>query len=313
MKMKNKNILGFDIGGTKTSVILGDSGGNIINKVTFPTLAHKGFKKSFSNIISNAHIFVENIKDKKFHYDLISVSVGGPLKIEEGIILNPPNLPGWNKIPLKNLLEKEFKKPCFIEHDGNAGALAEYYFGAGKGYRNIIFLTMGTGIGAGIIIDGKIYRGSTDSAGEVGHIRIAEDGPLVYNKKGSYESYASGSGIAKLAHYYYPKIYKKNVTAKEVIEDFFKGSKEAKFIINLSAKYLGRGLAILVDILNPEIIIIGSLAVRMGKSLLNPALKEMKKEALELNYKYCKVVPSKLGERIGDIASLCAAINRGLR
>ena len=313
MKKKNNFILGFDIGGTKTSLILGDSKGTIIKKTTFPTLAHNGFKKSYKNIINNAHAFINNIKDNKLNYNLISVSIGGPLKIEEGIILNPPNLPSWNKIPLKKLFEEEFKKPCFIEHDGNAGALAEYYFGAGKGYKNIIFLTMGTGIGAGIIIDGKIYRGSTDSAGEVGHIRIAEDGPLVYNKKGSYESYASGSGIAKLANYYYPKKYKKNVTAKEVIEDFFNGSKEAKFIINLSAKYFGRGLAILADILNPEIIIIGSLAVRMGKSLLNPALKEMKKEALDLNFKNCKVVPSKLGEKIGDIASLCAAINRGLR
>ena len=303
--------MGFDIGGTKTSLILGNFSGKIIEKITFPTEAEKGFKKSFLNIKENAKSFITEVEHKGYHIGMLSVSIGGPLKIEEGIILSPPNLPGWNKIPLKKLLEQEFKLKCFVEHDGNAGALAEFYFGAGKGYNNVIFLTMGTGIGAGIILNGNIYRGSSDTAGEIGHIRIAEDGPLVYGKKGSYESYASGSGIAKLANLHFPNIYSKKVSAKDVIEDFNRGKKEAKYVIELSARYLGRGLAILADLLNPEIIIIGSLAVRMGNKLLNPAIKEMKKEALPETFKRCKVVPSKLGEKIGDVASLCAAINRG--
>ena len=313
MTDQNKKILGFDIGGTKTSLILGDFKGTILEKTSFPTLAGQGFKKSFDNIKSETKVFIDNLKTAGHNIDLLSVSIGGPLKIEKGIILSPPNLPGWDNIPLKKLLEKEFKLECFIEHDGNAGALAEFYFGAGRGYKNIVFLTMGTGMGAGLILNGDIYRGSTDTAGEIGHIRIAEDGPLVYAKKGSYESYASGCGIAKLANLHFPNIYRRNITAKDIIDDFNKGKKEAKFVINLSAKYLGRGLAIIADLLNPEMIIIGSLAVRMGKSLLEPAIKEMKKESLEETFKNCKVVPSKLGEKIGDIASLCAAINRGNR
>lgn len=311
MAKVQKYILGFDIGGTKTSLILGNFSGKILDKITFPTLAGEGFKKSFSNIKSNAAQYKESLEKQGFKIDSLSVSIGGPLKIEEGIILSPPNLPGWDNIPLKKLLEKEFGTECFIEHDGNAGALAEFYFGAGKGYKNVIFLTMGTGIGAGIILNGNIFRGSSDTAGEIGHIRIAEDGPKAYGKKGSFESYASGTGIAKLAHLHFPAIYGRNVTAKDVIEDFKKGTREAKYIINLSAKFFGRGLAILADLLNPEIIIIGSLAVRMGDSLLIPALKEMKKESLDETYKRCKVVPSLLGETIGDVASLCAAINRG--
>jgi glucokinase len=312
MLNNQKKILGFDIGGTKTSLILGDSNGKIYEKTTFPTLAAEGFKKSFNVIKNEAKSFIGNLKTDGYSIDMLSVSIGGPLKIEKGIILNPPNLPGWDNIPLKKLLEKEFKTECYIEHDGNAGALAEFYFGAGKGFKNVIFLTMGTGMGAGIILNGNIYRGSTDTAGEVGHMRIAEDGPLVYGKKGSYESYASGNGIAKLANLHFPDRYNKKTSAKDVIDDYKKGLKEAKYVINLSAKYLGRGLALIADILNPEIIIIGSLAVRMGNMLLTPAIKEMKKEALEETFKNCKVVPSKLGEKIGDIASLCAAINRGI-
>jgi len=306
----NKKILGFDIGGTKTSLVLGDSNGNIYCKHLFPTLSSKGFKKSFETIVHETKGFIKKISKEAHRIDFLSVSIGGPLHVEKGIILSPPNLPGWNNIPLKKLLEKEFKKKCFIEHDGNAGALAEYYFGAGKGYKNIVFLTMGTGMGAGLILNGNIYRGSTDTAGEIGHIRIAEDGPLAYGKKGSYESYASGNGIAKLAHLHFPAIYKKNITAKEIFEDFNKNKREAKFIVNLSAKYLGRGLAIIADMLNPDIIIIGSLAVRMGSSLLKPAIKEMKKEALKETFNNCKIVPSKLGDKIGDIASLCSAIHQ---
>ena len=305
----NKKILGFDIGGTKTSLVLGDFNGNIYCKYVFPTLASKGFKKSFETIIHETKDFIKRLP-KEHEIDFLSVSIGGPLQVEKGIILSPPNLRDWKNIPLKKLLEKEFKKKCFIEHDGNAGALAEYYFGAGKKYKNIVFLTMGTGMGAGLILNGEIYRGSTDTAGEIGHIRISEDGPLAYGKKGSYESYASGFGIAKLAHFQFPAIYKKTITTKEIFEDFNKGKWEAKFIINLSARYLGRGLAIIADLLNPDIIIIGSLAVRMKNVLLKPAIKEMKKESLKETFNHCKVLQAKLGDKIGDVASLCAAISQ---
>jgi glucokinase len=303
---KPRNILGLDIGGTKTAIIFGNEIGQIFDRISFPTLTEKGFKKSFNNICDNILNFIERHSTEKF--SCISVSIGGPLNIEEGIIYSPPNLPGWKNIPLKRMLEKRFPIPAYIEHDGNAGALAEYYFGAGKGFKNIIFLTMGTGIGAGIILDGKIYRGSNDMAGELWHIRLAEDGPAVYGKRGVFESFCSGSGIYKLAKTLYPKKYGSITGAKEVIDDLKKKDKNAEHIISITAKYLGRGLAVLVDILNPQVIIIGSLAVRLGDKLIKPAVVEMKKEALVRAASACKVIPSKLGEQIGDYASLCAGI-----
>jgi glucokinase len=303
---KVRNILGLDIGGTKTAIVYGNEIGKIFDKVSFPTLTEKGFKKSFTNICKNINEYIEKHKDVKF--SCVSVSIGGPLDIERGIIYSPPNLPGWDKIPLKKLFEKRFKIPTYIEHDGNAGALAEYYFGAGKGYKNLIFMTMGTGLGAGIILNGHIYRGSNDTAGEIGHIRLSEDGPTAYGKKGSFESFCSGSGICKLAKMLFPEKYSRNTTAKDVINDLGNNSKEAGQIISITAKYLGRGLAILVDLLNPEVIIIGSMAVRTGNKLLKPAIAEMKKESLKRPFSICKVIPSKLGEKIGDYASLCAGI-----
>jgi glucokinase len=305
-----RNILGFDIGGTKTSLVYGNENGEVFEVVTIPTLTRSGFKKSFNNILRNTEDFIKRLLFRNIKFSCISVSIGGPIDIENGVIYSPPNLKNWDKIPLKRLLEKKFRIPAFIEHDGNAGALAEYYFGAGKGYKNIIFLTMGTGIGAGIILNGSVYRGTNDMAGEIGHIRIAEDGPLAYGKKGSFESYCSGSGISKLARMLFPQKYGKKVTAKDIIRDIKNGDKEAKEIISITSKYLGRGLSILVDILNPEIIIIGSLAVRLGDVLLFPAILEMKRESLKRSVSVCHVVPSQLGERIGEVASLCAGIQK---
>jgi glucokinase len=308
--MKSPLILGLDIGGTKTAVISGTFSGEILDKIIFPTETEKGFKHSFNNICKNIKNYIADKKKSGEEYTCISISIGGPLNIEKGIIYSPPNLPYWDKIPLKRLLEKRFKLPVYVEHDGNAGALAEFYFGAGSGYKNVVFLTMGTGMGAGLILNGKIYRGSTDTAGEVGHVRLAEDGPLSYGKKGCFESFCSGNGISKLARIHFPEKYKKNATAKDVIEDMKNGDKDAEKVISISAKYLGRGLAMIVDTLNPDVVVIGSLAVRMGDKLLQPAIKEMKKESLTQPGSICRVVPSKLGEKIGDIASLCAAIDR---
>jgi glucokinase len=301
-------IVGLDIGGTKTAVVVGTYDGGILHRLSFPTAAEKGFKTSFGRICVNVERGFEWTRKKGIEIDAISVSVGGPLDIERGIIYSPPNLPGWNEIHLKELLQEEFSLPVFIEHDGNAGALAEYFFGAGKGCRNIVFLTLGTGLGAGIILDGRIYHGTNDNAGEVGHMRIARTGPEAYGKKGSWEGYCSGTGMAKLARALNPRRWKATVTAQDITAAARRGDRDALNVIEKSAKFLGQGLAILADILNPEAIILGSLAVRLGDLLVKPAREEMKREATPRAFAACWVVPAALGEHIGDVAALMAAI-----
>jgi len=158
----NAYIVGVDVGGTKTSVVLGSLRGEIRRRTHFPTEPTRGFRPVFEDIVSH-------IKDARRVADAdvlaVSVSIGGPLNVKEGIIKDPPHLPGWHNIHLKTMLAAESGLPVYVEHDGNAGALAELYFGAGKGLKNIIFLTMGTGFGAGLILNGRLYRGSTDVAG----------------------------------------------------------------------------------------------------------------------------------------------------
>ena len=295
-------ILGLDIGGTKTAVVLGDRAGRIRERVEFSTRTERGFEATFAEICEHA----ERLKSQA---GTVSVAVGGPLDIERGIIHSPPNLPGWDNIPLKDLLQRRLNLPVHVEHDGNAGALAEWYFGAARGARNVIFLTMGTGFGGGLILNGELYRGTCDLAGEVGHIRLAEGGPTAYGKSGSWEGFCGGAGIAQLAAQRFPARWSPGqATARDLAELARAGDADATAVIGEVGRQLGRGLAMLVDVLNPDVIVIGSLAVRLGELLLGPARAELASEALPAAVAACRIVPAELGEGLGDVAALCAAI-----
>jgi glucokinase len=186
-------ILGLDIGGTKTAVVLGDHDARIVHRTVFETRPERGFAATWAELRDHIATAQRRATELARTVDAVSVSIGGPLQIEPGIIKSPPNLPGWDDIPLKQLLADLTGLPVYIEHDGNAGALAEWLFGAARGARNVIFLTMGTGFGGGLILNGQLYRGTCDTAGEVGHVRIADDGPVGFGKAGSWEGLCAGA------------------------------------------------------------------------------------------------------------------------
>jgi glucokinase len=301
-------ILGLDIGGTKTAVVVGTSRGEILARRQFKTACERGFDSVFEELCSTIKQMLAGAPEP---VEVISVSIGGPLDILKGVINSPPNLPGWDNIPLKDLLTKRFSLPVYVEHDGNAGALAEFYFGAGKGFRNIVFLTMGTGLGAGLILDGRVYRGTTDTAGELGHIRIAEDGPLCYGKQGSFEGYGSGTGMAKLAHLMFPDLWDNSATVLDVYASWKKGSPEATQVFERAGLYVGRGFAMIADMLNPQRIILGGLGMRIADAIVPYADAVFRAEALPQSSGACSIVPAQMGESIGDVASLCAALDQG--
>jgi len=252
----------------------------------------------------------------------MGVSCGGPLDRVQGIIQSPPNLSTWDNVPIKAILEAEFQAECLIENDANAGAVAEHRFGAGKGCQNMVFLTMGTGLGAGVITDGRLYRGTNDLAGEVGHIRLTRTGPIGHNKKGSAEGWASGGGMAQVAQQAVAAAIKKKrqtrlaklyraggpITAKDIGVAAQQGDKVALEVLETTGEKLGEILAILVDLLNPDRVVIGGLAMRLGDLLLAPARRVIQREALELPARTCQVIPAELGESIGDAAALCVAM-----
>lgn len=302
-------ILGLDIGGTKTAVVHGDRSGRIHDRVEFATRPARGFEATFDELCHHIDTIRSRAPTHAASASHISVSIGGPLDITRGIIYSPPNLPDWDAIPLKQLLSQRFDLPVYIQHDGNAGALAEWYFGAARGARNVIFLTMGTGFGGGLILDGQLYRGTNDLAGEVGHLRIAGDGPLAYGKAGSWEGFCSGAGIAKLATRMFPQRWPEPHTSARLLVVLAQADDtDAQAVFHEAGRRLGQGLALLVDILNPELIVIGSLGVRLGELVLAPAREALRKEALPRAVQVCRVVPAALGEQLGDVAALCAAL-----
>ena len=322
MTLQEKILVGVDIGGTKTALVLSPEPPQVVARAEFATRPAKGPQQALNLI-------------KRTIYDLLSeqgleasailrlgVSCGGPLDRVRGIIQSPPNLPSWEDVPLKSILEAEFKAECLVENDANAGAVAEYRFGAGKGCQNMVFLTMGTGLGAGLIVDGRLHRGTNDLAGEVGHIRLTRTGPIGHNKAGSAEGWASGGGMAQLAAQSVAAAQKKGkksllaehvrsgkpITAREVGAAAQRGDAVALDIVRSTGERLGEVLAILVDVLNPERVVIGGLALRLGDLLLEPARRVMRREALEQSANVCQVVPAALGESIGDVAALSVAM-----
>jgi glucokinase len=302
-------IMGLDIGGTKTAVVLGDYDGRIHDRVEFATNPGRGFEPTFAELCRNIDTVRTRAETQGRPPSCISISIGGPMDTESGVIHSPPNLPGWDDIPLKDMLAQRYPLPIHIEHDGTAGALAEFYFGAAQRARNIIFLTMGTGFGGGLILNGQPYRGTSSLAGEVGHIRLAEAGPTAFGKAGSWEAFCSGTGIVRLAAHLFPNRWRENeISVRELAKLATDGDADAGMVLTEVGRYLGRGLAVLVDILNPEIIVIGSLANRLGALVLAPAQEELEREALPGAVSACRVVPAALDERLGDVASLCAAI-----
>ncbi len=302
-------ILGLDIGGTKTAVVLGDRRGRISLRTEFATRPERGFEPAFAELCEHVQRVAAQAQAAGNPPRVVSVSIGGPLEIERGMIHAPPNLPHWVDIPLKSLLTERTGLPVYIEHDGNAGALAEWYFGAARGARNVVFLTLGTGVGGGLILNGQLYRGTCDLAGEVGHVRIADNGPVAYGKAGAWEGFCGGAGIARWAAQMFPQRWgKEEVTARRVAELARAGDAVALTVVREVGRHLGRGLAILLDVLNPEVIVVGSLAVRLGDLVLGPARAELQREALPQAVAACRIVPAQLGERLGDVAALCAAI-----
>jgi|SRR5690625_3309371 len=314
-------LAGLDIGGTKCAVVLGEEDDKqnieVIAREEFPTL-----ESPEETIDRMGQILSDLLKNHQANLQSIGISCGGPLDSEKGLIMSPPNLPHWDNIDIVTPYEEQFQVPVAIQNDANACALAEWKWGAGVGHKNVIFLTFGTGMGAGLILNESLYAGTNDMAGEVGHIRLEDDGPVGFGKAGSFEGFCSGGGITR----YSQEIVKQHllsgtqetkicssidqleqITAKSVAEAAQQGDELALEIFTTVGQKLGEGLAVLIDTLNPEKIIIGSIYLRQ-EVLLRPMMKEvLKNEALERSLNVCSIVPSGLGEAVGDLASLSVA------
>jgi len=318
------SLLGIDIGGTKCAVVLGrrEAGGalRVTHKITFKTPASAPLE-TLERIAQECRGLAGQAGLELGEVRAAGISCGGPLDARQGLILSPPNLIGWDAIPATALLQDRLGIPVFLQNDANACALAEWQYGAGAGLEHLVFLTFGTGMGAGLILNGQLYSGTNDMAGEVGHIRLETSGPVGYGKAGSFEGFCSGGGIAQLAGmlaleklqmgervaFCASREELGQIDARVVGEHAERGDPLALQVYRLSGEYLGRGLAVLIDILNPQAIIIGSIFTRRMDWLWKAAEGVIEREALARSRAVCRVLPAALGESIGDYAALAVA------
>ena len=310
-------LLGLDIGGTKCAAVTANWDGErlqILKKEKCPT----DHSVSPETMLERLFALADGILDGKS--DAVGISCGGPLDSAHGVILGPPNLPGWDDVPVTALAARHFGAPAHLQNDANACAVAEWKFGAGRGTRNMIFLTFGTGLGAGLILDGQLYSGTNDNAGECGHLRLERFGPVGYGKQGSFEGFCSGGGLAQLGcamarervqRGVCPAYYQNGeagVTAKSIADAARAGDETALEVYRVCGEYLGRGLAVLIDLLNPQRIVLGSIFARSGDLLRESMERSLRGEALAASAACCQIVAAELGESIGDYAALATAL-----
>lgn len=313
--MEKKYVVGVDLGGTKIYTALVDLDGNIVREVTVKTEAHKGEEvvlEKLLNTIDDVLVGIDIMEVKA-----IGVGSPGPLDIEKGLIVYTSNLPfkNFNIVqPIKN----KYKIDTYLDNDANVATLSEYMFGAGKGSKNMVYVTVSTGIGGGAILNGSLFRGSTSNALEVGHTTVMKGGPRCgCGNTGCAEALASGTAIMKRAREAVEskvetslKSYEE-VTAKEVFLESEKGDKVSQDILNDALSYLGITISNIANSFDPDKIIIGGGVSEAGRIVFDKIDYEMQRRCLKTIYNNCKIEKAVLGSKAGVLGAAALAILEG--
>lgn len=309
-----KNRIGIDVGGTNVKIALVDSDGKIGYSNTIPTRAEMGYEYTINNMKQAIRDLLTETKLSAKDIEGIGFGLPGQVDYKSGIVRLITNIPGWVEIPLAKMIEDEFHIPTRVDNDVRCAALGELNFGAGKGCQNLVCITVGTGIGSGLIINGKLVRGAANAAGEIGHIKLQmHDGPICgCGDTGCLEAFASGPSIVAMAEDYIRggKSTKfremangKDITPFIVAEAAKAGDAVAKRIFTIMGEYIGIGMASVVNLLNPERIIIGGGVADAGDILFDPIKETIKKRAMKIAGESVEVVPAKLGNTAGVIGA----------
>lgn len=310
--MSHPPFIGVDIGGTQSSVNLAclDGGSlRLVERDQFATDARRGPDPILRDIEARLERLMRTADYAGA--DGIGVSCGGPLDAARGIVQSPPNLPGWDEVPVADRLSSRFGLACWLENDANASALAEWQWGAAKGARHMAYLTFGTGLGAGLIMDERLYRGAAGLAGEIGHwtLQPGADGPVIYGARGTFEGFCSGNGLVKWYRHLMVDEGPDELSAAIIAERARGGEALARRVFDQSARALGQGIALLVDLLAPEVVVVGGI-FSYAPDLFRPEMEaHFRSAALPATMSRCRVVPSALGRLTGSYASICVALD----
>ena len=308
-----KKRIGIDVGGTNVKVALVTDEGQIIYSDSVPTRAEMGYEYTVNNIKQAIYDLMKETNTQTQDIEGIGFGFPGQVDYKTGVVKLLPNIPGWVNIPIAQIMEDEFHIPTRIDNDARCAALGELFTGAGKGCENIVCVTVGTGVGSGIIINGKVVRGASNAAGEIGHIKLEMKDGLICGcgDTGCMEAYVSAPSIVAMAEDYikggkstkFREMANPEISAYIVAEAAKAGDKVAQRIFKIMGEYLGIGLSSVVNLLNPEKIIIGGGVADAGDIFLNPVRETIKSRAMEISGNAVQVVPAELGNRAGVIGA----------
>jgi len=309
-------ILGIDLGGSKTLAAVVDPRGRVVCSHENVTPATQGREAIIQCIVDSAHDALQEARLAMSEISAVGIGAAGISNPEAGILFTSPNLPGLREILLGDIIQEKLGRKTFIINDANAAALGELYYGAARNARNFVYITISTGIGGGVVIDGNIYTGAIGIAGEVGHMTIDDNGPACNcGNRGCWEALASGTALTREAKLRISKRVKTsileyaqgsvdNVTPQVIHSAAEKGDKVARELIAQTGYYVGVGLANLINTFNPELIVVGGGLSNIGDMLLEPAFKTAEKRAYKEAFQSVRFAPAELG---GNSAAIGAA------
>ncbi len=307
---------GVDIGGSKIYTLLCDCHGTIRSQFKMATPADKDHQKILDLIIEQIGKQLE--KNRIPHCRLAGIGVGcaGLVNFKTGVVESSVILPCWNHIPLRRLLEERYNVQVIVDNDANAAVYGEWWLGAGQQVANLLCLTLGTGIGGGIIINNTLYRGACGTAGEFGHLTLSEDGPVCWcGNPGCANPLASGFAMAKTAQTAFAAGVPSmvwvladhdpiKITAQIIADAASRGDRPAQTIIESSAFHIGVLLASLINAFNPDRIVLTGSLMKIGPPYLNKIIKETEKRAFAVPFQHTRIVMGKLGEASGALGAV---------
>ncbi len=314
-------VVGVDMGATHLSMIVTDFSAHVLAEVERPLDITDGPERCLGQVDGVLNELLGSLGVPIDQVSAVCLGVPGPVEVDSGEVSSPPIMPGWDRYPLRQHLEKLWHVPVTVGNDAELGALGEWAYGAARGVNNLAYIKVGTGVGAGLMMDGRIYRGSTGCAGEIGHITVQENGPLCScGNRGCLEAMAGGQAIARKARQAVASgkrtelasIAADKLLAGTVALAAGRGDLVAQQIITEAGQYLGLAIASLVNLFNPDMVVIGGGVAQLGDQLLDPIRNIVKERSLKSAFKAVHIRSAMLGRRASSMGAVVQAVNLSL-
>jgi glucokinase len=309
-----RHVLAIDIGGTKLAAGVVCEDGTQLSKGRVPTDVPNGPHAAVERLVQLCRDVIAKAGAPPIA--LVGIGCGGPLDPRTGVTLTPPNLPGWEDFPLVALVEKGLGLKAYLDNDANAAVLGEHLFGAGRGYQHLVYVTISTGVGGGVILDDRLYQGSNGNAAELGHLSVSWNGwDCPCGGKGCIEAFCSGTNIARRARLTAsPRLIalagtREAITTEHVVAAVRERDEAALKVWDETIQVLGAGVASMINAFNPQRVIVGGGVTSAGPLLFEPLTRIALSRAMKPLAKGVEVVPAQLGDQVGVMGAAAVALS----